>query len=150
MLAYLDSSAVVKRYVLEHGSDVVQELYGKAYSGDITLSFSLWNIGEVLGVLDKYRRRGWLDDINYRKARQQFLGDTLRLLKLKLLKILPVRARILVQGWRLVDRYHVYEADALQILSAKDMRVDKLYTGDKLIHEIAMKEGLDSLYLGPE
>lgn len=150
MLAYLDSSAIVKRYVAEHGSDVVQELYDRAYSGDIRLSFSTWNIGEVLVVLDKYRRRDWLDEASYRKARQQFLSDTLRLLKLSLLKIMPVKARVLVQCWRLIERYHIYEADALQILSSKNIGADRLYTGDKLIHEIALKEGVNCQYLGPK
>jgi len=52
MVAYLDSSAIVKRYVLEPGSDVVAEVYEGALDGELILSFSAWNIGEVLGVLD--------------------------------------------------------------------------------------------------
>ena len=50
MLACLDSRAIVKRYVMEQGSDIVHELYERAYSGDITLSFSLWNVGEVSSI----------------------------------------------------------------------------------------------------
>jgi len=60
-----------------------------------------------------------------------------------------VKARILVQCWRLIERYHIYEADALQILSANDVGVDTLYTGDKLIHVIVLKEGAECQYLGP-
>jgi len=52
-LAYLGSRAVVKRYVAEYVRGVVHELYNRAYSGDISLSFSIWNIREVLGVFDK-------------------------------------------------------------------------------------------------
>jgi len=57
---YLDTSAVVKRYVLESGTDVVKALYLSAWNGELKLSFSLWNIGEVLGVLSKYCQRGSL------------------------------------------------------------------------------------------
>ena len=49
-IVYLDSSAIVKRYILESGSEVVSNVYCKALNGELTLSFSTWNIGEVLGV----------------------------------------------------------------------------------------------------
>jgi len=41
---YLDSSAVLKRYVQEPGSDLVRELY-RVYPAKVKLFFSLWNIG---------------------------------------------------------------------------------------------------------
>jgi len=69
MLVYLDTSAIIKRYVREPGSELVNEVYEKALSGNVTLSFSVWNVGEVLGALDKYRRRQWLGDEGYLKAR---------------------------------------------------------------------------------
>lgn len=49
-IVYLDSSVIVKRYVEEPGSNIVRELYLKAYSGEVILSYSMWNIGEVLGA----------------------------------------------------------------------------------------------------
>ncbi|MCI4435282.1 MAG: type II toxin-antitoxin system VapC family toxin [Ignisphaera sp.] len=69
-IVYLDSSAVVKRYILERGTEVVRALYLSAWNGEVKLCFSLWNIGEVLGVLDKYRERGWLGDSEYKAARK--------------------------------------------------------------------------------
>ena len=74
---YLDSSAMVKRYVMEYSSDVVDRVYSKTLAGEAVLAFSLWNIGEVLGVLDKYYRRKWLDKQDYEKAKLQFIGETL-------------------------------------------------------------------------
>ena len=57
-IVYLDSSAIVKRYIREPGSDAVRKVYLKAYSGEVILSLSVWNIGEVLGAFDKARRIG--------------------------------------------------------------------------------------------
>jgi len=55
---YLDSSAiVVKRYIEELGSNVVRELYLKAYSGEVLLSSSIWNVGEVSGAFDRLQLR---------------------------------------------------------------------------------------------
>ena len=147
-IVYLDSSAIVKRYILEPGSNIVSKVYYSALIGDLILSFSAWNIGEVLGVFDKYYRRGWLSRDEYEKARSQFIGETIKLLKLKLVKIVPVKTRILIKLWPLIEKYHIYEADALQIVSAKYIEAKQLYTGDKNLYEIATKEGIEGIYLG--
>ena len=146
-IAYLDSSAIIKRYVVEQGSDRVCEVYRRALNGELKLSCSAWNIGEVLGVFDKYYRRGWLGEKEYASVKRQFIGETIRLLRLKILRIVPVRAKLLVQTWRIVEEYHVYEADALQIVSAKHVGAQELYTGDKRVYEVALNEGVGSVYL---
>ena len=139
---YLDSSVVVKRYVLESGSDRISGIYGDALDGKLVLSFSLWNVGEVLGVLDKYYRHGWLTEQDYSSARLQFMDEVLRLLRLRMLKIVPIRARLLAQAWSLVEKYHMYEADALQITSAKAVNAAELCTADKELYEVALREGV--------
>ncbi len=52
-ISYLDSSAIVKRYLREAGSDIVKELYMGAYNGELAVAFSIFNIGEALSVFDK-------------------------------------------------------------------------------------------------
>ncbi|RLG52180.1 MAG: PIN domain nuclease, partial [Thermoproteota archaeon] len=64
--AYLDSSVILKRYVREAGSEMVRGLYLKAYSGEATIAYSMWNIGEVLGALDRAARLGRLSSMLYR------------------------------------------------------------------------------------
>jgi len=54
-----------------------------------------------------------------------------RLLKLKLLRIVPVKTRLLMRTWPLIEKYHIYEADALQIVSAKHVKAKELYTGER-------------------
>ena len=39
-VAYLDSSAIVKRYVYETGSEFIRAQYNEAYFGNIMLSLS--------------------------------------------------------------------------------------------------------------
>ena len=53
---YLDSSAIVKRYIIEPGSLAVDEVSHRAESREAIAAFSLWNIGEVLGF--------WTNDVN--------------------------------------------------------------------------------------
>ncbi len=147
-IAYLDTSAIVKRYIQEVGSDIVASVYSNAWQGEAKISFSLWNIGEVLGVLDKYYRQGWLTGEDFKLARREFIGETLRMLKLRILRIVPVKPSIVVKSWRLVEKYHVYQADAIQIASSKEVNAEEFYTGDKTLCNIAELEGLKQVCLG--
>ena len=148
MKVYLDSSAIVKRYVLEEGSDEVREAYLEAFNGAATLHFSVWNVGEVLGALDTYYRRNWLESEDYRVARELFIAETVRLIKLGVAKVVPVRSRLLAESWQLVEKHHIYEADALQIVSAKHLGVDQLLSGDQRLVDISNKEEVNAAYLG--
>ncbi|AEC51200.1 PilT protein domain protein [Pyrococcus sp. NA2] len=144
---YLDSSALVKRYVKEKDSDIVKGLYKKAYSGEVTLITSLWNVGEVLGVFDRKRRQGFLDEETYAFLRRALLADVKRLSRLGVLEVVPVHSLILVDAWKLIERHHIYQADALQIVSAKHEMAEEFYTSDKRLHKVAVKEGLNSILL---
>jgi predicted nucleic acid-binding protein len=146
-LAYLDSSAIVKRYIKEPGSDLVKQLYQRAYAGELKLCFSMWNIGEVLGALDGARSKGRLVEEIYAIARRRFLLETKRLVRLELLSIAPLRGRVLVESWRIIEKYHVYQADALQIATAKHVTCANFLTGDARLHDVALREGLKSTYL---
>ncbi len=147
-VVYLDSSAIVKRYVREPGSDVVRGLYLRAYSGDVVVSYNVWNVGEVLEVFDRARRAGRVDDEAYRVVRRRFLLETRRMVRLGVALVVPLKLRILREGWKLIEKHHIYEADAVQIASAKHVSASQFLTGDKRLHEIALREELNSTYLG--
>jgi len=76
---YLDSSAIVKRYIEEPESNVVRELYLKAYSGEVLLSFSIWNVREVLGAFDRAKVIGRMDEETYITVRRRFPLETRRM-----------------------------------------------------------------------
>ncbi len=143
-IVYLDSSAIVKRYVSEPGSEYVRNIYRNAYSGELRVSFSLWNVGEVLGVIDKARTLDRINDEEYLTIRKRFISETLRMHKLNVLVLVHLRVGILKQAWKIVERYHVYQADALQIASAKIVNASTFVVADKRLHEIALEEGLNS------
>ncbi|MBS7611447.1 type II toxin-antitoxin system VapC family toxin [Candidatus Bathyarchaeota archaeon] len=147
-IVYLDSSAIIKRYVKEPGSDQVREYYRKLYSGDLKISYSLWNIGEVLGAFDKARQTNRLDENMFKTVKERFLLETRRTVKLGVAVIVPIRTKILVEAWKLVEDYHIYEADALQIATAKHLNAEIFLTADRKLHEIAEMEDLKSIYLG--
>lgn len=57
-MIYLDTSALIKRYVKEADSDVVDGLFEAAYRGEVAVSTSVFNIGEAATAADKKARRG--------------------------------------------------------------------------------------------
>ncbi|RLE98361.1 MAG: PIN domain nuclease [Thermoprotei archaeon] len=146
-VAYLDSSAIVKRYIREAGSDIVRRLYLRAYAGEVILSYSTWNIGEVLGAFDKAVRLGRVSSEAYSLARRRFLLETRRMARLGILVLVPVRLRILRACWSLIEKHHIYQADALQIASAKYVDARQFLTADEKLYSIAVEEGLNSIQL---
>ncbi len=145
MKAYLDSSAIVKRYVSEPGSSAVDYVFDKGWAGEIYLTTSIWNIGEVLGVLDIRRRRGWLSEDDFERTLKDFVSETLRLLRLKILEIVPILTSIIVKAWPLILAEHIYEADALQIQTCIWSTSNVFLSGDRELVDVALKVGLKAL-----
>jgi len=61
--AYLDTSALVKRYLKEEGSEKVDSIFERAYEEKAIIVTSQWNLGEAAVVFDKYRHRGIINDV---------------------------------------------------------------------------------------
>jgi predicted nucleic acid-binding protein len=135
---YLDSSVIVKRYVVEEGTEKVDKVYDGAHAGRLKIGFSLWNIGEVAVVLDKYHRRQILGDA--REVFTRFIGETKFLSKLGQLKLVLLDLRILPEATNHVFKYGIYFADAIQLASAREF--DGFLTYDTKLAQIAKLEGL--------
>ena len=140
---YLDTSALVKRYVAELGSETVDVIYGKAEVGQLAIAFSLWNIGEFLGVLDENRRRKWLTEKEFRNAIVYFNDETAKLARLKTIEIIPITARIVSEAWSILLNYHLYESDALQMASCVDKKSDVLLSADQSLVEACRKAKME-------
>ncbi|ASI98743.1 type II toxin-antitoxin system VapC family toxin [Thermococcus celer] len=145
---YLDSSALLKRYVLEKGTEEVERLFRDAYSKRVVLIMSAWNLGEAVGVLDRKRRRGDMEDDVFNSLKVALLGDVKRMVALGIMKLVPVHTMLLVTAWELIEKHHVYQADALQIASARYESAQEFYTADRKLHAVALAEGLNSILLG--
>jgi len=59
--------------------------------------------------------------------------------------IIPVKTSILKESWRLLEEHHLYEADAIQIATAKHIKAQEFLTSDKKLYESALAEGLKTV-----
>jgi uncharacterized protein len=141
---YLDSSALVKRYIKEPGTKDVDEIFDKMDSGNARLYLSIWNTGEVAGVIDRYDRKG---AVNYQKCISAFFNDLERYLKSDKLEIINITPSLISASIEILRKYHIYLADALQIETCKVIGADLFVTGDKELYSTALKEGLNAKYI---
>jgi hypothetical protein len=72
-----------------------------------------------------------MSEEDYTRAKGTFLSETRRLARLGLAVIVPVKFTILTHSWRLLEKHHIYKADALQIASAKYFNATKFLAADK-------------------
>lgn len=142
---YLDTSALVKRYVDEAGSDTIDSIYTQCYQGNSIISLSYWNIGEAAVVFDKYERR---IGVNARRLLRDLLREVKTLAKLRRVILVDVSPTLLRKSIKLSLEYHIYIADSLQIASARKANATFFTTGDKELAKIAGIEGLKPLYVG--
>jgi len=144
---YLDSSVILKRYLSEPGTETTDTIFDKAEAGELTVTFSLWNIGEALGVLDEKRRRGWLTEKEFKATLNNFADELVKLIRLKTLEVMPILTPILTDTWELLMQYHIYEADALQITTCIHNKNDALISGDEKLVKTSRKTGLKSFHI---
>ena len=142
---YLDTSALVKRYVTEPGTETVDSIYEEAHKGYATIGFSLWNVGEASVVFDKYEKMGLVD--NGRRLLEKLLGESKLLTSLEALKLVNITSDIVLESIKLVFKHHVYVADALQIASTKK-GFDEFATANRKVAEVAKAEKLTTVLIG--
>ena len=143
MRLYLDTSALVKRYIKEPGSDRVRKMFIDAYNGDALLYTSLFNIGEAMSAMHKATRKAGRPDA-YPVLRGRLLGDVRRLTRLGAMKLIPLTVALILDAGRYVEKHGLYIADALQIASAAKAQ-SPLVTGDEKLCNTAAQEGVECL-----
>lgn len=141
---YLDSSALVKRYVNEDGTDIVDSIFKDANLRNTVICASLWNIGEVIGVFDRYDRQ---KIVKRTEVLDKFLNEIKRLSSDGLFEVVDINSALIEEAAAYVIRYHIYIADALQIASCKSKNCNKFFTSDRNLNDAAKKERIESVLL---
>ena len=147
---YLDSSSILKRYVEEKSSEVIDAIYKKAEAGELKLVFSIWNVGEIIGVLDRYASRRLITIEAFRAALSKFVLESMKMIRLGSLQIMPITSTSLSNSWLIITRHHVYEADALQISTSLEADCNFLFSADVDLVRMAEKEDIKAVNIETE
>ena len=139
MIAYLDASALVKRYIVERGSHETVELTADA---EVTAT-SIVSRAEVAAAFAKAIRAGLVKDDVARNAQRRFAEDWPDLVRVSVTEAVAERAE------RLAWEYGLRGYDAVQLASALTWQESVgeqivLATFDQQLWEAAQRAGLNT------
>jgi uncharacterized protein len=132
MNVFLDSSALAKRYVLEPGSDRVEEILAAASS----LGASVLCLSEVVSALCRQRGEGSLSKKQYLKARDALFAD------MEDASVLDITDPVIACAVRLMESWPLHSSDALHIASAAEWPADLFVSADERQCAAAREYGL--------
>lgn len=136
-MTYLDTSALVKRFVLEAGSSKVQSLL----ADDEPIASATIAYAELYSGLTRRHREGVLSRLQYRLACRRVERDWMAVVKVELGADILASARELIQrhGLRAFDAIHLASALGLQAAAnepvtfvAADQRLLRAAVGERL------------------
>ncbi len=138
MIAYLDASALVKRYLVERGSRETVELTSQAE----LIATSIISRAEVAAGLAKAVRARVVAHDLAKRAQRSFAGDWPDLLRVPVTEALAERAESLAweQGLRGYDAVHLASALIWQESAGEEI---VLATFDQQLWEAARRTGLN-------
>jgi len=137
VICYFDSSALVKKYTLEVGSERVAEIWE---SGDLP-TMSAIGYAEILGALGRRLREGALSGAGFREVVRTFKDDWQHI------DVLGVSAGLNETIDRIVQRHPLRGLDAIHLASALHVREESservlFVCGDRRLLAAARAEGL--------
>lgn len=140
MIAYVDASALVKRYVAEAGSAEVEELIGRAAA----VGTAIISRAEVAAALSKAVRMKLLTREEAASALQVFSTEWEDLVRIQMTEILASRAASLAwdHGLRGYDAVHLASALFWQDMLGEPVTVASY---DRQLWEAAKASGLTAL-----
>ena len=116
----------------EPGTPSIDHLFDRAREKHrIDIVFSAWNIGELIGTLDRRHQQKGLSDAELSSAIQNFSDEILQMAEQGSILIMAITGRLLTASWRIITREHIYEADALQIASCRAEDCDIFLSADR-------------------
>ena len=138
MKIVVDSSAFAKRYILEDGSEIVDQFLQRA--SELALCAIL--VPEIISGLNRRLREHFLSLQEYQKARTQLLDDVHDAI------VLQVTPAVISRSVKLLEKNVLRAMDALHIASALEWHAECFITADRRQMMAAGKSGLHTEYVG--
>jgi len=140
MRIYLDTSAFVKNYHTEKGSDQIESRFEDAKNGKCTLVMSIWVISETINALDKHRMRKELSQKELNKIVGTILHDISDLMDKNVLEIVDIETESLKISWEFIINDHLSCSDSLHLVTALQKNCDIFLAADQYLVKVAKKK----------
>jgi len=140
MKIYLDTSAFVKNYHTEQGSDRIELIFEHAKKGKCSLFMSIWGISETINALDKHRMRNEITQDELNKIVGTILSDISELMDKNILEIIDIETELLKMSWEFIINEHLSCSDSLHLVTALQKNCDIFLAADRNFIKIAKKK----------
>ena len=140
MRIYLDTSAFVKNYHTEKGSDEIESIFEEAKNGKYTLVMSIWVISETINALDKHRMRKELTQKELNKIVGTILSDISDLMDNNIVEIIDIETELLKVSWEFIINEHLSCSDSMHLVTALQKNCDLFLAADQYLVKIAKKK----------
>jgi len=141
---FLDSSAYVKAFSREEGTDTIEKLLTLCEGGEIELVISCWAINETISAIDRKFRRGEISKRERDTIIATVLERTDELARRGVLILVPVTQEMVTNSIRYIVGRHLSAGDALQLQTAITALCTTLIAADKHLIKAAKQEGIPS------
>jgi predicted nucleic acid-binding protein len=132
MRVFFDSSAFVKRYVSENGTQAVLEWCQRATE----IGLSGIALPEIISTFCRLRREGKIDETQYQQLKSLLITD------IQDAEICNLTPAVLAHAISSLETNRLRGMDAIHIGSALALKVDVFISGDNRQIEAAMQAGL--------
>lgn len=132
MRVFFDSSAFVKRYVSETGTEAVLNWCDQATE----IGLSAIALPEIFSAFCRLRREGKIDDTQYRQLKSLLLAD------IEDAAICDLTPAVLAQSIASLETNVLRGMDAIHIGSAVALKADVFISADQRQREAAVRAGL--------
>lgn len=132
MRVFFDSSAFVKRYVSEAGTDKVLEWCDQATE----IGLSGIALPEIIAAFCRLRREGRIDDTQYRQLKSLLLAD------IEDVAVCDLTPEVLAQSIASLETNVLRGMDAIHIGSAVALKADVFISADQRQRDAAIRAGL--------
>ena len=142
-VVYLDTSALLKRYVPEANSTAFEQFLQTC----VPASISRLTFVEVRSALARKRRENHIDADREQAAAEELRHDVLD----GLLTVAPAYDRHFVEAMHLIERFPelpLRTLDALHLALARDMDAQRLATADSIMAKAAAELNLQVVFFG--
>ena len=140
-MIYLDTSAFVKRYHTEEGSEVVNKIFDEGKKGNKKIHISYWVISETVNALDKHFNRGGFTKEELKKVMGSLFYDIYSGIKEGYLIVSEISPEILTASWDYIIEEHLSAGDALHLVTALYHGCTEFMAADKKLLRVAEKKG---------
>ena len=142
--AYLDTSAYLKEFSQETGSETISRIFAACERGEVVIVTSQWTLSESIAALDRKSRRGEVNPDERDTVIATILNKTMELVKKDNLVLVPVTSQLVQASWRVILERHVSADDSIHLLSALVTLSEIFVAADDYLIERAREEGFDS------